>query len=179
MIHLDFSYNAIGLLKLTEFTEALKRCTALVRLSLSNNQICGEDLGRIAGGLKLAVALKECNALTVTLTELDLSNTDSVMPVGDEGAGMVAEVQRDHNEIGANGVPNLAPAPRGCKGLVHLDLSGSSIGHEGAERLVHVLGECKALAYLDLGDNAIGGEPDSGSGDGGSGAGGEQGAGRY
>lgn len=41
------------------------------------------------------MALKECNALTVTLTELDLSNTDSVMPVGDEGAGMVAEVQRE------------------------------------------------------------------------------------
>lgn len=87
------------------------------------------------------------------LAHLDLrSRSKGRNGIGDEGAGRLARVLGECNElayldlrlngIGAESVGRLAGVLGACKALAHLGLGMNDIGYEGAGRLARVLEEC-------------------------------------
>ena len=131
---------------------ALKCCTYLQTLDLSDNYIGSDGAVALAEGLK-------CCAIIQTL---NLSSNS----VGSDGTVALAEglkcytnletLDISHNSIGSDGAVALAEGLKCCANLQELNLSSNSIGSDGAVALVEGLKCCTNLQTLDLSSNSIG-----------------------
>ena len=149
---LDLSDNSVGSDGAVVLAERLKCCTNLQTLNLSDNSIGSDVAVALAEGLKCCTNLQTLNLSYNSIG----SNGGVALAEGLKCCTNLQTLYLSYNSIGSNGGVTLAEGLKGFTNLQTLDLSDNSVGSDGAVALAEGLKCCTNLQTLDLSDNSIG-----------------------
>ena len=177
---LDISRNQIGDNGIAHIATALQtNTTTMTTLNISNCSISDEGAESLARALAVNRSIQELDirsneigdngiahiatALqtnTTTMTTLNISNC-SISDVGAESLASFVNISLQYlnicnNEIGDNGIANIATALQTNTTMRTLNISNCSISDEGAESLARALAVNRSLQELDISSNKIG-----------------------
>jgi Ran GTPase-activating protein (RanGAP) involved in mRNA processing and transport len=150
---LKLSNNNIGDEEVLRLTEAFKQCRMLKLLDLSINNIGKAGAKMLENALSINTTLIHLN-LEMNYVEQEGANSISRL-MTNENLKSIAYINLSENHIFCEGAISLASAiNKQNQSLTHLDLSNNSI-EKGFESLALALERCENLKYLNLNGNWI------------------------